>query len=53
MSRRYETRTVRLIGIRCHCSGVRQAASDNRDIRFTVRVLEVRKPAPQTLMNSR
>jgi hypothetical protein len=38
MSKRYQTRTVHFIGIRCHCSDVRQAASADRDIRFTVRV---------------
>jgi hypothetical protein len=42
MSVRYETLTVPLIGILCHCFDVRQRASADRDIRFTVRVHRVR-----------
>jgi hypothetical protein len=41
MSGHYETRTVRLIGIRCHCYDVRQRASADSDICFTVRVHRV------------
>jgi hypothetical protein len=37
MTGSYQTRTARLIGIRCHCSHVRQRASAGRDIRFAVR----------------
>ena len=38
MSGRYERLIVRLTGIRCHCADVRQRASADRDIRFTLRV---------------